>query len=35
MELKNIPVGSKFIFEKIKFKVLHYIEHDTTTPRAQ
>ena len=22
------PVSSKFVFEKIKFKVLHYIQHD-------
>ena len=22
------PVGPKFIFGKIKFKVLHYIQHD-------
>ena len=29
MELKTyIPVSPKFVFEKIKFKVLHYIEHD-------
>ena len=29
MELKMYtPVGLKFVFEKIKFKVLHYIEHD-------
>ena len=21
-------VGQKFVFEKIKFKVLHYIQHD-------
>ena len=29
MELKTyIPVGSKFVFEKIKFKVLHYSQHD-------
>ena len=29
MELKTYPpVGSKFVFEKIKFKVLHYIQHD-------
>ena len=28
-ELKTYtPVGSKFVFEKIKFKVLHYIQHD-------
>ena len=29
MELKTYtPVGPKFIFEKIKFKVLHYIQYD-------
>ena len=29
MELKMYtPVGPKFIFKKIKFKVLHYIQHD-------
>ena len=29
MELKtNIPAGLKFVFEKIKFKFLHYILHD-------
>ena len=29
MELKMYtPVGPKFVFEKIKFKVLHYISHD-------
>ena len=29
MELKtNTPVGPKFVFEKIKYKVLHYIQHD-------
>ena len=28
-ELKtHTPVGLKFVFEKIKFKVLHYIQHD-------
>ena len=28
-ELKTYtPVGLKFVFEKIKFKVLHYIQHD-------
>ena len=28
MELKTYtPVGLKFVFEKIKFKVLHYIQH--------
>ena len=29
MELKMYTlVGSKFVWEKIKFKVLHYIQHD-------
>ena len=29
MELKTYtPVGLKFVFEKIKFKVLDYIQHD-------
>ena len=29
MELKMyISVGFKFVFEKIKFKVLHYIQYD-------
>ena len=29
MELKmHTQVGPKFVFEKIKFKVLHYIQHD-------
>ena len=29
MELKTYtPVSLKFVFEKIKFKVLHYIQHD-------
>ena len=29
MKLKTYtPVGSKFVFEKIKFKVLHYIQYD-------
>ena len=29
MELKAYtPVGLKFVFEKIKFNVLHYIQHD-------
>ena len=28
MELKTYtPVGLKFVFEKIRFKVLHYIQH--------
>ena len=29
MELKtDTPAGLKFVFEKIKFKILHYIQHD-------
>ena len=29
MELKtHTPVGLKFLFEKIRFKVLYYIQHD-------
>ena len=29
MELKTYtPVGLKFVFEKIKFKTLHYIQHN-------
>ena len=29
MELKTYtPVGPKFVFEKIKFNVLYYIQHD-------
>ena len=29
MELKRYnPVSPKFVFEKMKFKVLHYIQHD-------
>ena len=29
MELKTYtPVGPKFVFEKIKFKVLHYIQNN-------
>ena len=29
MELKTYnPVSPKFVFEKINFKVLHYIQHD-------
>ena len=29
MELKTYtPVGLKFVFEKTRFKVLHYIQHD-------
>ena len=37
MELKTYtPVGPKIVFEKIEFKVLHYIQHDLLpTPRAQ
>ena len=27
------PVDPKFVFEKIKFKVLHYIQHDFTCQR--
>ena len=27
------PVDPKFVFEKIKFKVLHYIQHDFTRQR--
>ena len=34
MELKTYtPVGPKFIFEKIKFKVLHYLQHDLIRQR--
>ena len=34
MELKTYtPVGPKFVFEKIKFKVLHYIKHDFNCER--
>ena len=30
MELKTYtPVSLKFVFEKIKFKILHYIQHDS------
>ena len=25
---KYTPVGSKLVYEKIKFKVLYYIQHD-------
>ena len=33
-ELKtHIPVGLKFVFEKIKFKVLHYIQPDLVRQR--
>ena len=29
MELKTYNlIGPKFVFDKIKFKVLHYIQHD-------
>ena len=29
MELKTYtPVGRKFVFEKIKYEILHYIQHD-------
>ena len=32
MELKMYtPVGPKFVFKKIKFKVLHYNQHDSFT----
>ena len=34
MKLKTyIPVSIKFIFEKLKFKVLHYIQHDSIRQR--
>ena len=34
MELKTYaPVSSKFVFEKIKIKVLHYIQHDSIRQR--
>ena len=34
MELKMCtPVVLKFVFEKIKFKFLHYIQHDFTHQR--
>ena len=29
----NSPVGPKFVFEKMKFKVLDYIQHDFTRQR--
>ena len=29
------PVGPKFVFEKIKFKVLHYIQHDFIRQRLR
>ena len=36
MELKACnPVSSKFVFEKIKFKVLHYIQHDFIRQRPE
>ena len=36
MELKTyIPVSSKFVFEKIIFKVLHYIQHDFIRQRPK
>ena len=35
MELKTYTaVGLKFVFEKIKFKVLHYIQHDFIRQRS-
>ena len=35
MELKTYtPVGPKFVFQKIKFNVLHYIQHDFIRRRA-
>ena len=34
MELKMYtPVGPKFLFEKIKFRVLHYNQHDLISQR--
>ena len=34
MELKTYtPVSPKFVFEKIKFKILHYIQHDFSHQR--
>ena len=34
MELKTYtPVGLKFVLEKIKFKVLHYIQHNIIRQR--
>ena len=34
MELKTYtPVSPKFVFEKLKFKVLHYIQHDFSHQR--
>ena len=36
MELKTYtPVGLKFVFEKTKFKVLHYIQHDFIRQRPR
>ena len=36
MELKtSTSVGSKFIFEKIKFEVLHFIQHDFICQRFE
>ena len=36
MELKtHTPVDPKFIFQKIKFKVLHYIQHDFIRQRPE
>ena len=35
LELKTwTPVGLKFVFEKIKFKVLHYIQNDFIRQRT-
>ena len=34
MELKTYtPVDPKFVFEKIKFKILHYTQHDLIRQR--
>ena len=34
MELKTYtPVSPKFVFEKIKFKVWHYVQHDVIRQR--
>ena len=36
MELKTYtPVSRKFVFEKIRFKVLHYIQHDFIRQRPR
>ena len=36
MELKKYtPVSRKFVFEKIRFKVLHYIQHDFIRQRPR